>query len=83
MVDHELSVVMQQERERAIREARLHHRFGLEPDPSLRQRLMAALRRPFADRTPRQGQVLQGTSTTDTQAAACRTQGTPSGSLPG
>ncbi len=33
MYDHELSVVIQQERERAIREARLHHRFDLVSRP--------------------------------------------------
>ena len=31
MYDHELSVAIQQERERAIREARLHHRLDLDP----------------------------------------------------
>lgn len=41
MIDHELSVAMQQERERAIREARLHHRGDLPMKPSRRSRLMA------------------------------------------
>lgn len=34
MYDHELSVAIQQERERAIREARLPHRHDLVPKPS-------------------------------------------------
>ena len=45
MYDHELSVVFQQERERAIREARLDHRYELIREPSWMRRLVARLRR--------------------------------------
>ncbi len=44
MYDHELSVAIQQERERAIREARLHHRVDVVSGPSMRARLLATLR---------------------------------------
>jgi len=45
MYDHELSVVIQQERERAIREARLHHRHDLLHEPSWLRRLVSRARR--------------------------------------
>jgi len=46
MYDHELSVAIQQERERAIREARLHHRHDLIQEPSWMRRLVARVARP-------------------------------------
>lgn len=42
MYDSELTTIIQQERERAIREARLHHRADLPLTPSKLQRLRAA-----------------------------------------
>ena len=44
MYDHELTVAIQQERERAIREARLHHRQDLIHQPTWWARLRAAAR---------------------------------------
>lgn len=46
MYDHELSVAIQQERERAIREARLHHRHLLPAEPSWLRRLVARVTQP-------------------------------------
>jgi hypothetical protein len=43
MYDHELSVAIQQERERAIREARLHDRIGFQAGPSLARRLRSSM----------------------------------------
>jgi hypothetical protein len=66
MYDHELSVAIQQERERAIREARLHHRVDVVSGPSMRTRLLATLRsiarRPVAAgvQGPARGTALPG-----------------------
>ena len=47
MYEHELSIVIQQERERAIREARLHHRHDLAQihEPSWLRRLVTRMTR--------------------------------------
>ncbi len=85
MYDHELSVVMQRERERAIREARLHHRFAMVSGPSMRQRLMSVLRRPVAgrDAVTGEGAATRPAATSGTPAAACGTRHAASRSVPG
>jgi hypothetical protein len=66
MYDHELSVAIQQERERAIREARLHHRHDLIQEPSRLARLLAIVRAgrpvPTAEGAPTTSQ--EGATTT-------------------
>lgn len=44
MYDHELTVAIQQERERAIREARMYHRNELLHEPTWMVRLLAGIR---------------------------------------
>ncbi len=85
MYDHELSVVLQQERERAIREARLHHRYDVAPGPSLRQRLMSAFGRLLAGQRPTADQARTSPSTASAagQVTGCGTHGATSRSVPG
>ncbi len=52
MYDHELSVAIQQERERAIREARMHHRHDLIREPSWLAKLVAAIHPARVGQTP-------------------------------
>ena len=77
MYDHELSVAIQQERERAIREARLHHRYDLVHEPSWLQRLLEFVRagRSTADAT--RGATEGAVGSTTTQAGVTGTAGRP------
>lgn len=66
MYDHELSVAIQQERERAIRQARLHHRYDIIPGPSWLARLLVIMRPGRRPTSVKQVEPASRTGTTTT-----------------
>jgi hypothetical protein len=70
MYDHELSVAIQQERERAIREARLHHRHDLVRKPSWLARLLMVIRPARRPASVRHVDSTNRTGTTTTHPGA-------------
>ena len=77
MYDNELSVAIQQERERAIREARLHHRHDLLREPSWLARLLAVARPRLPRRPVDQTGTASRSGPAETQPAIPGSAGRP------